>query len=231
MRIFVGLITVLLPFLCTGIAYADPSPVPGSNEARESYAIGYQAVDTLQRHGRTTDLAALLRGALDALSGNPLIGEQERQALLKDLQPPQTGPGVRDELTPIRQGEQFLAANAGKPGVTTLPSGLQYRIIHTGTGRKPGMTDAVAVHYVGSLVDGTEIDSSNGNDKPAVYRLDEVMPGWAEALQLMPEGSEWELYIPSRLAYGKRGPLENQVLIYRIRLLTVIKDAAAAATP
>jgi len=231
MRILVGLITVLSPILCmNGVVAGQATPL-GSAQSRESYSIGYQAVNTLQSQGRTPDLAALLRGALDALNGTPLISQPERQALLKGLEPAQTASGKRDELTLLRQGQVFLANNAGKPGVITLPSGLQYKVIHMGEGKKPTLSDTVVVHYRGSRVDGKEIDSSFTDNKPATFRVDEVLPGWTEALQMMPEGSEWELYLPSRLAYGKRGPLENQVLIYRIKLLSVIKDTAASATP
>ena len=100
-----------------------------------------------------------------------------------------------------------------------------------GAGKKPLLTDSVVVHYRGRQVDGQEIDNSYLDDKPEIYHVDEVMPGWSEALQLMPEGSEWELYIPSRLAYGKRGPLENQVLIYQIKLFSVIGKQTATGKP
>ena len=230
MRRFYPLATGLLPLLLLGAVHAGEPPL-GSDQARESYSVGFDAVSHLQRHGREPDLAALLRGALDALTGSPLLETADRQALLRALEPPGRAPGVRDELTPMREGQAFLAANIARPDVTTLPSGLQYKVLQTGSGRKPRLTDTVVIHYRGSRVDGTEIDSSYSEDRPAVYRVDEVMPGWTEALQLMPEGSEWELYIPSRLAFGKRGPLENQTLIYHIKLLAVIEALHSPGDP
>jgi len=228
MRTITGLTTVLLSLLALGSAVAGTATALDGDKARLSYSAGYQAVNKLKFQSKDVDLAALLRGALDALADTPQLDWKEMQALLKGLDQTQPAHGVRDELSPIREGQAFLAANAARPGIKTLPSGLQYRVIQMGTGIKPRLTDSVVVHYRGSKVDGQEVDSSYDENRPEVYRVDEVMPGWTEALQLMPEGSEWELYIPSSLAYGKRGPLENQALIYHIKLLSVIADKAAA---
>jgi FKBP-type peptidyl-prolyl cis-trans isomerase FklB len=224
-------ITSLFFILVTNITPAAETPTLDTDLARESYTAGYHAVIKLQRSGRETDLPALLRGALDALAGTPLLGAAEMQALLKGPAPDRTTHGVRDELTPIRDAEAFLAANANQPGVKVLPSGLQYKVLSMGTGNKPKPTDSVVVHYRGSRVDGKEIGNTYSNDSPETYRVDEVMPGWAEALLLMPAGSEWELYIPSPLAYGKRGPLENQALIYLLKLLSVIEPQPAVESP
>lgn len=230
MHKLIGLITGLLPILALGSAVAAKAPDLDSDMARESYSVGYQAVSKLQGQGKNLDLAALLRGALDAIAGTPLLDAQEMQTLLKGTgkEPAQ---GVRDELTPIKAGQTFLAANAAKPDVKTLPSGLQYRVIKMGDGKKPLPTESVVVHYRGRQVNGQEIDTSYLENKPEIYHVSEVMPGWREALQLMPEGSEWELYIPSKLAYGKRGPLENQTLIYQIKLLAVIGEQTSADNP
>ena len=230
MRKLIGFITGLLAILALGSAVAAKVPGLDSDMARESYSAGYQAVSKLQGQGKDPDLAALLRGALDAIAGTPLLDAQEMQALLLGTDE-KSAQGVRDELTPIKAGQTFLAANAAKPDVKTLPSGLQYQVIKMGAGKKPLPTDSVVVHYRGRQVDGHEIDSSYLDNKPEIYQVSEVMPGWREALQLMPEGSEWELYIPSKLAYGKRGPLENQTLIYQIKLLAVIGEQTAADNP
>ena len=104
----------------------------------------------------------------------------------------------------LKKGEEFLAENAKRPGIVTLPSGLQYEILSAGTGRKPSATDRVQCHYHGTLIDGTVFDSSVQRGEPAVFGVNQVIPGWVEALQLMPEGSRWKLYIPSKLAYGER---------------------------
>lgn len=144
------------------------------------------------------------------------------------------GPGKKKESAEERrrsaeknktEGEAFLAENAGKEGVVILPSGLQYKIIKEGTGKRPAGTDQVKVNYRGTFPDGTEFDNSRKKGKPAVIKLDKVIKGWSEALQLMKEGSIWMLYIPSGLAYGERragariGP--NQVLVFEVELLFV----------
>ncbi len=116
-----------------------------------------------------------------------------------------------------------MAANAKKDGVKTTASGLQYKVITEGSGEKPTLQDSVSAHYRGTLIDGTEFDSSYARGKPATFGVTHVIPGWTEALQMMPEGSKWEIYIPSDLAYGpggsgaKIGP--NATLIFEIELL------------
>jgi FKBP-type peptidyl-prolyl cis-trans isomerase FklB len=216
---------LLLSFCPT--VHAGDKPLLDSEAARTSYSIGYQAVEDARRLGAEPDLPALLRGMLDAIAGStPLLGTDERQAALATLSLPEAASGVKQELPQLHKDQTFMATYAKKPGVTTLPSGLQYRVIQPGSGEKPALEDSVTVHYRGSLVDGGEFDSSYAEDKPESYRVSEVMPGWTEALQLMPEGAVWELVIPPRLAFGKRGPLENRTLIYRLELLSVIRSKA-----
>lgn len=126
-------------------------------------------------------------------------------------------------------GETFLAANKNKEGIVTLPDGLQYKIITAGKGAKPSLKDTVKVHYAGKLIDGKEFDSSYKRGQPASFPVGAVIPGWVEALQLMPVGSIWELYIPSQLAYGTYGapPLigPNSVLIFKVELLDIVNKA------
>lgn len=125
----------------------------------------------------------------------------------------------------LKKGEEFLAENAKRPGIVTLPSGLQYEILSAGTGRKPSATDRVQCHYHGTLIDGTVFDSSVQRGEPAVFGVNQVIPGWVEALQLMPEGSRWKLYIPSKLAYGERqaGSIPpNSALVFEVELIKVI---------
>jgi len=127
----------------------------------------------------------------------------------------------------LKAGQTFLQTNKTKPGVVTLPDGLQYKIMKNGTGQKPGLTDTVTVHYAGTLIDGTEFDSSYKRNEPATFPVAGVIPGWTEALQLMPVGSTWELYIPANLAYGDQGAPPtigpNQVLVFKVQLLDVKK--------
>ena len=125
----------------------------------------------------------------------------------------------------LKKGEEFLAENAKRPGIVTLPSGLQYEVLSAGTGRKPSATDRVQCHYHGTLIDGTVFDSSVQRGEPAVFGVNQVIPGWVEALQLMPEGSRWKLYIPSKLAYGERqaGSIPpNSALVFEVELIKVI---------
>ena len=125
----------------------------------------------------------------------------------------------------LKKGEEFLAENTKRPGIVTLPSGLQYEILSAGTGRKPSATDRVQCHYHGTLIDGTVFDSSVQRGVPAVFGVNQVIPGWVEALQMMPEGSRWKLYIPSKLAYGEHqaGSIPpNSALIFEVELIKVI---------
>ncbi len=125
----------------------------------------------------------------------------------------------------IQAGQAFLKENSQKPGVVTTESGLQYRIIEAGDGRQPQLSDKVKAHYRGTLIDGTEFDSSYARGKPAVFPVDRLIPGWTEALQLMREGARWELYIPSQLAYGKKSPSRDippsSTLIFELELLAI----------
>lgn len=127
----------------------------------------------------------------------------------------------------IKAGEEFLAANGSKAGVVTLPSGLQYEIITTGTGPKPTAADQVKCHYHGTTIDGKVFDSSVDRGEPAVFPVGNVIPGWTEALQLMPVGSKWKLFIPAALAYGERGAgadiKPNSTLIFEVELLEIVK--------
>lgn len=125
----------------------------------------------------------------------------------------------------LKKGEDFLAENAKRPGIVVLPSGLQYEILSAGNGRKPSATDRVQCHYHGTLIDGTVFDSSVQRGEPAVFGVNQVIPGWVEALQLMPEGSRWKLYIPSKLAYGEHqaGSIPpNSALVFEVELIKVI---------
>jgi len=124
-------------------------------------------------------------------------------------------------------GASYLAENAKKPGVVTTKSGLQYRVVKPGTGRTPGPTDSVTVHYRGTLVDGKQFDSSYDRGEPATFPVNGVIAGWTEALQLMKEGAQYQLAIPAALAYGDRGPLAGQVLLFDVELLKVEPAATA----
>jgi FKBP-type peptidyl-prolyl cis-trans isomerase len=137
-------------------------------------------------------------------------------------------PGIENELGLVAEGQQFLEANAKKEGVTTTESGLQYKVIEEGSGKSPGPGDTVTVNYTGTLVDGTEFDSSAKHGGPATFKLDAVIKGWSEGLQLMKEGGKTRLFIPQKLAYGDRGPLGHRALIFDVELIKVGGPEAGA---
>ena len=133
-------------------------------------------------------------------------------------------------MTNLKAGEDFLAANAKKEGVKTTASGLQYKVIKSGSGPSPKPTDTVKVHYNGTLIDGTVFDSSIRRGSPATFPVNGVIPGWTEALQLMKVGDKWQLFIPAKLAYGEQGPGPigpNATLIFDVELLGIEKPEAA----
>jgi FKBP-type peptidyl-prolyl cis-trans isomerase len=179
------------------------------------------------------DSAALIQGMKDALGGGKtlLTEEEARAALMKlqsEMQAKQQAKASEEGERNKKEGETFLAANKGKEGVVTLPSGLQYKILTPGTGPKPAATDSVVCNYKGTLINGTEFDSSYKRGEPATFPVTGVIKGWTEALQLMPVGSKWQLFIPSDLAYAARGtpggPIgPNATLIFEVELIS-IKD-------
>jgi len=137
--------------------------------------------------------------------------------------------GIQDKKTAVNTeaGKKFLEENAKKPGVVTLPSGLQYQIITEGTGPKPGLEDKVTTNYHGTLINGKVFDSSVERGQPVSFAVNGVIPGWTEALQLMPVGSKWKLFIPSNLAYGERGAGgdigPNETLVFEVELISIDK--------
>lgn len=205
---------------------------PAMDEAaRMQYALGYQlGRDLAAVESRPQDLQ---RGVEDGRTGaKPKLSDAEMDAALASLQQRVTEQRTKAQAEQAEKarasGEAYLAANAKKPGVTTTASGLQYRVLTQGSGKKPTTTETVTVHYKGTLVDGTEFDSSYKRGQPATFPVTGVIPGWTEALQLMPIGSKYELAIPPALAYGSQGPLANQVLLFEVELLGATADADGA---
>src|ERR1022692_2199489 len=195
-----------------------------------SYAIGMNIGQGMKKDSLDVDPDILARGVKDAMTGaKPLMAEEEARAAMNQLRTEMTekkkaeaqhaGPANK------QAGQQFLAANKTKEGVVTLPSGLQYKIIKQGDGPKPTASDTVVTNYRGTLIDGTEFDSSYKSGQPVTFPVGQVIKGWTEALQLMPVGSKWQLFIPSDLAYGERSPGgeigPNSTLIFDIELLSI----------
>lgn len=194
--------------------------------AKVNYSFGYQVGQNLKELELDFDQKLLLEGIQDALSGaGPLLSPQEMREALTDARNKQYAAKQEKKKQTARQhrkeGSDFLAANAEKPGVVTLPSGLQYKVIREGAGKTPGPRDSVTVHYRGTLINGQEFDSSYSKGEPAAFRVYSVIKGWTEALQLMKEGAKWQLFIPPDLAYGRRGPLADKTLIFDVELISV----------
>ncbi|MFY9976232.1 MAG: FKBP-type peptidyl-prolyl cis-trans isomerase [Chromatiaceae bacterium] len=235
MRNHSTILPVLLTGLIAGAAYAGEALNLEDEGARISYSLGYQIGGDFNRQNVEMNPAAVVQGIQDALSGaEPKMSPEEITATLSDLKQKivadQRKRSVERELELEAEGEKFLEENAKKEGVVTTESGLQYKVIQEGTGKSPGPEDQVTVQYRGRLVDGKEFDSSYKKGKPATFRLNGVIKGWSEGLQLMKEGGKAELYIPQKLAYGDRGPLGHRALIFEVELLSVGEPPAEAAS-
>jgi FKBP-type peptidyl-prolyl cis-trans isomerase FklB len=217
--------------LAAGTAFAEEQHALKTQKEKLSYAIGIDMGSSLKKNAIDVDQDMLFKGIKDALSGGKqLMTEQEIretiQTAQRELQTRQQEKMKALAEKNKKEGEEFLAANKKKPGVKTLPSGLQYKIITEGKGKTPKSTDTVTVNYKGTLIDGTEFDSSYKRNEPATFPVSGVIKGWTEALQLMKEGSKWQLFIPADLAYGERGTMggpigPNAVLIFEVELLSV----------
>jgi FKBP-type peptidyl-prolyl cis-trans isomerase FklB len=202
-----------------------------TTKQKASYAIGMNWGTGLHRQGIDVDNAALIQGMKDALAGGKtlLTEDEARSALMqlqKEMQEKQQAKAAQEGEANKKEGDAFLAANKTKEGVVTLPSGLQYKILTTGTGPKPTASDSVVCNYKGTLINGSEFDSSYKRGEPATFPVTGVIKGWTEALQLMPVGSKWQLFIPPDLAYGPRGtpggPIgPNATLIFEVELISI----------
>ena len=225
-QIVIALVNALLFFgVCSAAGKLDLK----DEKVRLSYSVGYQVGGDFKRQGLDINPEMLLKGVQDALLGKePLMSSQEMRTTLVEVQ--KTVAAAQNQKNKaqadknLAEGKVFLAENAKKAGVKTLPSGLQYQVIKEGAGAMPKATDTVTVHYRGTLIDGTEFDSSYSRGKPATFGVGRVIAGWTEALQLMKEGARWQLFIPSKLAYGDKqtGNIEpNSTLIFDVELISV----------
>jgi FKBP-type peptidyl-prolyl cis-trans isomerase FklB len=218
-----GALAATLPFLATVAMAADPAPLT-DDTAKASYALGYQIGLDVQGVDYRPD--AVMQGLQDGASGGKAKMTQEEMtaALQKFQQEVQAKKAQRQEehlKKTAAAGKAYMDQNAKEAGVKTTASGLQYRVITPGTGKKPAATDSVTVHYRGTLIDGTEFDSSYARGQPATFPLNGVIAGWTEGVQLMQEGGKSELVIPASLAYGDKGPLAGQVLVFEVELIKV----------
>lgn len=200
-----------------------------TDQQKLSYTIGYQAGSSLNRASVQVDQAAFAAGLNAGLTGStPSLTPAQMQQVMVSFQKTMTTKlqaiFAKQSTDNAKLGSLFLAANKGKPGVKVLSSGVQYKVITAGTGVKPALTDTVKVDYEGSLTNGKVFDSSYARHMPATFKLNQVIPGWGQALTQMPEGSTWMIYIPSNLAYGMQAPPAigpNQVLVFKVHLIKV----------
>jgi FKBP-type peptidyl-prolyl cis-trans isomerase FkpA/FKBP-type peptidyl-prolyl cis-trans isomerase FklB len=220
-----------------GAKKQDDSAKLQTMEQKASYIIGQNMGKQFKQSDFNVDTDSFVLAINDIKAGTAArISEEDAQKIMQELtdglKKKQEEKAKELSKTNKTAGEKFLTENKTKEGVQTTASGLQYKIITTGTGVKPKATDTVKVHYAGKLLDGTEFDSSISRGEPVEFPVNGVIPGWVEALQLMPQGSKWEVYIPSDLAYGDAGQGPSippaSTLIFTIELLEV---KAAAAEP
>ena len=211
-------------------AAAEESAALATPADRMSYSIGVEFAKNYKRMGVTLNVDLLLRGMTDEIAGKKLLLDEDalREALMAfqaEARRAQLAAMQQGAEKNQKEGEAFLAENKAKPGVVTTASGLQYKILKAGTGKKPTDADTVECHYRGTLINGTEFDSSYARGQPATFPVSGVIPGWTEALKLMPVGSKWQLFVPAALGYGARGAGgeigPNATLLFEVELLRV----------
>ena len=203
---------------------------PSTDEERIGYSLGIMVGRQLQQDVRDLDIDSFSEALKDIYAGNqPQLSDEEIAQVLENLQQQLMQQAEMEAESAagenLAKGQAFLEENAKDEGVEVTDSGLQYRVISEGDGQVPSATSTVRVHYEGSLIDGTVFDSSYQRGEPVSFQVNQVIQGWQEALQLMPQGSEWELYIPADLAYGQAGAGgaigPNEALIFRVELQEV----------
>jgi FKBP-type peptidyl-prolyl cis-trans isomerase len=212
------------------IACAQEPPAIKTPKDKLSYAMGMDLGAQLKEKSVEIDPAVFARGLADALAGRKTtLTEAEAKAAITELQlalASKQAAAVKAVSEKNKaEGDAFLAANKTKPGVVTLPSGVQYKMLVAGTGKKPAATDTVVCNYRGTFIDGREFDNSARGGKPAEIVVGRVIKGWAEILPMMPVGSKWQVFVPSNLAYGERGMGAdigpNATLIFEIELVAI----------
>lgn len=232
------LIICLAAVLVASIGLAqDKAPLKDQKD-KASYSIGHDIGNTFKKQNVDLNLDALITGLKDALAGKEALPKEERDKTLaafqKELIEKQTAASKAAGEKNAAEGDKFLEENKKKDGVKTTASGLQYKILKEGAGESPKATDMVITHYKGTLLDGTEFDSSYKRNEPATFPVNRVIPGWTEALQLMKPGSKYQLFIPSKLGYGERGAGRdigpNSTLIFEVELVG-IKPPDPTPTP
>jgi len=223
-----------LPLLLLGLTLlaamparaADPVPLTTEHQ-KLSYAVGVLFGRNMSLEV-DVDSDAFLQGVRDVLEEQQLkLAPDEMRQVVQRFQDQQVKTRSEQSARNLEAGKKFLAENAGKDGVSTLPGGVQYKVLRAGQGAKPTVNDTVVVHYKGTLIDGKEFDSSYGRGEPATIPLKNVIKGWQDAVTAMPAGSKWEVYVPSELGYGEQGAGKdiepNSTLVFEIELIEIKK--------
>ncbi len=219
-------LSLLLPAIA-GAQQAGKAQSTETNQQKASYIIGHNFAKNLMEQGLTPDLKAVAQGIADAVAGKASrFSEEETKVIMTALQQALAEKEKQRMADLQTKNATFLADNQKAEGVVALPSGLQYKVVKQGQGKKPAATDTVTVHYEGKLIDGTVFDSSKKRGQPATFPLNRVIAGWTEGLQLMAEGSTYMLYIPGKLAYGQNPPpgsgiYPDAVLIFEVELIKI----------
>ncbi|MBN2381357.1 FKBP-type peptidyl-prolyl cis-trans isomerase [bacterium] len=225
---------VMIWTLSAGVQAQDQTGTTLADENQKiSYALGYKIGQDLKGLEHNVDLTIFSKGVADCYQNLPgQLTEKEiaevLQSFFKDMQAKQQEKRQIAGEKNKKEGEEFLAKNKEREGVKTTESGLQYEVITEGTGVKPKATDKVKVHYKGTLIDGTEFDSSYIRNEPTEFKVNGVIRGWTEGLQLMNVGSKYKFFVPANLAYGERGAREpigpNATLVFEVELLEIVPD-------
>ena len=232
-------IIFIAAFFAASTAFSQDKTTLKDDRDKVSYSIGLDIGNTFKKQNMDINPEALLSGLKDATSGaKPQMTDEEMQktmtAYSATMREKQMAVSKEAGAKNAAEGEKFLAENKGKEGVKTTASGLQYKVIKEGTGPSPKETDTVETHYRGTLLNGTEFDSSYARNEPATFPVNRVIKGWTEALQMMKVGSKYQLFIPANLAYGERGAGQeigpNSTLMFDVELLG-IKNPAEGAAP
>ena len=216
--------------LLAGQAFAEEKALLQTSKEKQSYSMGADIGKRLKSQSIDVNADSFSLGLKDALAGGKMLLTEEEireslSSLQKELMEKQAEKNKLLGEKNKTEGEAFLAENKKKEGVITLPSGLQYKVIKEGTGKQPSADATVETNYRGTLIDGTEFDSSYKRGQPATFPVNGVIQGWTEALQLMKEGAKWQLFVPASLAYGERGAGNvigpNATLIFEVELISV----------
>jgi FKBP-type peptidyl-prolyl cis-trans isomerase FklB len=231
-------LTLITLVFCSAVLAQEKTTLKDAKD-KVSYSIGLDIGTTLKKQKVDVNADTLAAGLRDALSGAKpqMTDDQIKETMTtfsKELTEKQQAAAREASTKNEAEGQKFLAENKTKPGVKTTASGLQYKVIKEGNGPSPKETDTVVTNYRGTLIDGTEFDSSYKRNEPATFPVNGVIKGWSEALQLMKKGSKYQLYVPAGLAYGSRGAGQdigpNATLIFEVELVDIKPAASASAT-